>query len=451
MVRSSVSLVSAVAVLLTAAEADARVVVAPDPISPSGRVVQDIDVAVGGDRTAVLMDTYVQSGTQDIRDFAVFARVGTGARPGQLQRLPGGGGSAGGMGVAVGEDGTAVAAWVDDKGRRLSLLKVAIATPGRSFAAPQTLARATTRFSHQLAGVAVTPTGRAVVAWLGPEDAEGGVRAAIREPGKRFGPAIELDPARREQPVVAATPSGQVLVSWSTFTPPPTEPAVLARTLSPGSTRFGAPVTLTRPPAVVPNRLAPVDGTGGGGVTWRQRATSSAGAPTERWFSTLSRGGRFATEKLPFSISELSTGLDTLQLVIPSTGRVVAAWADMTERGTTRRITSSVISTSTRPPGRTTFSSARRLSASGWTASAPALGALGSGTVATWAERRQGTSRVRVAERPDRGGWTTPQSIKGARGSGVTAAGSKRRVAIAWVQQAASGRPGAVRLAWVTR
>ena len=136
-----------------AASAAARVVVAPEPVSPRGRVVQDLDVAVGGNRTVVLMVTYVQTGTRlrpREHDWAVLARVEAGSRPGRLQRLSGGGGSAGGMDVAVGGDGTAVAAWVDDNGRRVSLVRVAVAAPGRSFAPPQTIAREAARKARDL-------------------------------------------------------------------------------------------------------------------------------------------------------------------------------------------------------------------------------------------------------------------------------------------------------------
>ena len=454
MLRSSVFvLFVALAVLVGAAvSADARVVVVPQPISPRGRVVQGIELAVGGNRTAVLMDTYLQTGTQDIHDFALLARVGEGARPGRLQRLPGGGGSSGGTDVAVGGDGTAVAAWIDDKGRRVSLVRVAVAAPGRSFAPPQTIARVSTRYSHQLAGVVVTASGRAVVAWLDPEDARRAVRAAIREPGKRFGPPITLDDGgRSEQPAVAATPWGSVLVSWSGGLRPTIEPAVMARTLSPGAKRFSAPVTLTRPPAYFPGRLAAVSGTGGAGVTWQQRTSNAYNAAKMRMLSTLTHDGRFVTSKLPFPIAELTTGWDTLQMVLPSTARVVAAWADMYQRATNDQITSSTVSTSTRPPGRSSFSPVQRLSASGWIASPPALGVLGDRTVATWTERRQRTSRLRVAVRPDRGGWTKPRTIPGAYAAGVYAAGSRQRVAVAWSQQGVSGPPGAVRLAWVTR
>ncbi|MGK2938293.1 MAG: hypothetical protein ACSLFR_10890 [Solirubrobacteraceae bacterium] len=355
------------------------------------------------------------------------------------------------MDVAVGADGTAVAAWVDDKGRRVSVLRAAIAAPGRSFARPQTLARASTSGSYAVGGVAVTASGRSVVTWMDPDDARRPVRAAIREPGKRFSPPITLDPGHPGQPVVAATPWGSVLVSWSTFPPPPTEPAVLARTLSSRARRFSAPVTLTQPPAYFPGRLAAVSGTGGAGVTWQQRTSNAYNAAKMRMFSILTREGRVVTSTLPFPIAELTTGWDTLQLALPSTGRVVAAWADMYQRGANQRITSSTVSTSTRPPGRRSFSPVQRLSASGWIASPPALGVLGDRTVAAWTERRQRTSRLRVAVRPDRGRWTEPQTIPGARAAGVYAAGSRQRVAIVWTQQGVSGPPGAVRLAWVTR
>ena len=451
MLRSSVLVpFVALAVLVgAAASADARVVVAAQPISPRGRVVQGIELAVGGNRTAVLMDTYRETATQGIHDFALLARVGEGAHPGRLQRLPGGGGSSGGADVAVGGDGTAVAAWIDDKGRRVSVLRVAVAAPGRSFAPPQTIERVSTRYSIQLGGVAVTATGRAVVTWVGPDVPLPG-RVAIREPGKRFGPAITLDPSEYSQPVVAAAPWGSVLVSWITTQMPGIEPATMAKTLSPGAERFSAPVTLNQP-AYFARPPAPVSGTGGAGVTWQQTKSNDYNAARLRMFSTLTRDGRFVTSKLPFPIAELTTGLDTLQLALPNTGRVVAVWADMYQRATNDRITSSTISTSTRPPGRRSYSPVQRLSASGWIASPPAVGVLGDRTVAAWSERRQRTTRLRVAVRPDRGGWTAPRTISGARGVGVSAAGSTQRVAVVWIQQGGSGPSGTARLAWVTR
>lgn len=445
MLRASVLvLFVALAVLVGAAvSADARVVVAPQPISPRGRVVQGIELAVGGNRTAVLMDTYLQTATQKMHDFALLARVGEGARPGRLQRLPGGGGVAlGGADVAVGGDGTAVAAWIDDKGRRVSALRVAVAAPGRSFAPPQTIERVSTRFRHQLGGVVVTAGGRSIVTWMDPEDAR--VRAAIREPGKRFGPPITLDPGPSQPAAVAAAPWGSVLVSWPRGPSPTIEPAVMARTLSPGAKRFSAPVTLTQPAYVGRGPVA-VGGTGGAGVTWQQRTSNDNRPAPMRMFSTITRDGRFVTSELPFRIAEVELGWDTLQLALPSTGRVVAAWADMYQGATTGGITSSTISTGTRAPGRRSFSPVRRLSASGWKASPPALGVLGDRTVAAWSERRQRTSRLRVAVRPDRGGWTAPRTIPGGYASGVYAAGSRQRVAVVW------GSAGRTHLAWVTR
>ncbi len=450
MLRSPVLvLFAALAALIGAAPSgDARMVVAPQAISPRGRVVQGVGVAVGGNRTAVLMDTYLETATGDPHDFALLARVGEGAHLGRLQRLPGGGGSAGGAEVAVGGDGTAVAAWIDDKGRRVSAVRAAIAAPGRPFAPAQTIERVSTRSSLELGGVGVTATGRAVVTWVGPDVPLPG-RVAIREPGQRFGRAITLTP-EDSRPVVAVAPWGTVLVSWITNLRPTIQPVTMARTLRPGAERFSAPVTLAGPAFFALTPTA-VSGTGGAAVTWQQRESNDYNAGKVRMFSTLTRDGRFVTGRLPFSIAELTTGLDTLQLALPSTGRVDAVWADLYQGAPSARITSATISTSSRPPGRRSFSSVERLSASGWLASPPAVGVLGDRTVAAWSERRQRTARLRVAVRRDRGGWNAPQTVPGARSLGVAAGGSGQRVAIAWLQQAVGGPPGGVHLAWITR
>jgi len=122
--------------LLSAASAQARVT-APQPVSPRGLLVQERAVAAGGGRTAVLMAGYVPSARP--QDFSVQARLGDATSLGPLQRLAGDGY---GPRVAVGADGTAVAAWSAHPRRAGAMLRVASARPGHNFGRVQTLSQA---------------------------------------------------------------------------------------------------------------------------------------------------------------------------------------------------------------------------------------------------------------------------------------------------------------------
>jgi hypothetical protein len=258
-------LIALAALLLGAASADARGTAA-QPVSPRGLLVQQSDLAAGGGRAAVLMAGFRPA--QRPQRWSLLARVGESGRLGRLRRL---GGSVFGPRVAVGPDGTAVAAWVAHE-----VLRVAVAPPGRPFGRVQTVVR--TRASLLLGGVGVTASGRAVVAWRRGNAGAWVVQAAVRAPGRAFGGVRTLGDSQYP-PALAVSPSGMVLVAWLTRprmpapgTPPTLEgnPRVLAATLAAGATRFAAPVQLAGPPSPVFNPPDAASGPGGAAVVWRE-------------------------------------------------------------------------------------------------------------------------------------------------------------------------------------
>src|SRR5918998_4203426 len=179
--------VLSIALLLSTASARASVST-PKPVSPRGLLVQQSAVAAGGDRTAVLMAG--DRAPAGRRDFSLHARLGNATSLGRLQRLATG--DVHGPQVAVGADGTAVAAWTAHPRSGMSLLRVAIARPGQDFKAVQTLSHAP---SILLGGVDVTAQGRAVVAWR-PGTSGTPVQVAVASPGRRFAAGQTLGDSR---------------------------------------------------------------------------------------------------------------------------------------------------------------------------------------------------------------------------------------------------------------
>ena len=209
----------------------------PQRVSPAGLAVHESAVAAGGSRIAVLM-----AGSGDLE-----ARLGGAGGFGRTQRLDG---SSFAAHVAVGADGTAVAVWTASAHAKVAL-RVAIARPGHDFGRARTLSHAA---SHALGdAVAVTTSGRAVVAWIGGTNGHS-VQVAVAAPGRPFGAPQTLGDSRQYAPVVGVAPNGTAIVAGSTTPfplpppapPPPSYGRVLAVALAAGATAFGPATELGR-------------------------------------------------------------------------------------------------------------------------------------------------------------------------------------------------------------
>lgn len=416
-------------------------ITAPRPVSPRGLLVQQSDLAAGGGRAAVVMAGFRPAGRP--RRWSLLARVGDTTRLGRLQRL---GGSVFGPRVAVGPDGTAVAAWTTR-----AELRVAVAPPGLPFGRVQVVLR--TRASVLLGGVGVTATGRAVVAWRRGNAGGWVVQAAVRAPGRGFGSAHTLGDSQYP-PAVSVSPSGTVLVTWLTTprmpapgTPPSLEgnPRVLATTLAAGATRFAVPLQLAGPLGFALGSPDAAGGPGGAAVVWREMA--------DKRIALLAPGGGAFAAGLPLRTAPfVAEHGDQLALVLLAGGRMVALWRNVrTRTAEDPTITVARVETSFRPSDGA-FAPPERLSAGGRLAGVPAAVALGDRAVAAWSEhRRGGAARLRIAVRPQRGGWTAPRTLsEGTAIGAVHAAAAARRAVIAWVER--DGRaPGRLYVATLAR
>jgi hypothetical protein len=419
------SLVCAAA-LAICAPALARVTT-PLRVSPSGLQVQQSDVAVGGDRTVVLMAGYVAP-ARAADDWSLLARLGEGRRLGSPVRLTSGSVIAGQ--VAAGADGTAVAAWTIQAQRGVKALRVAVARPGHGFGRAQTLAQAR---SLTLGGLGVTTSGRAVVAWrLGTSGTP--VQVALAAPGRTFGAAQTLGVSRQYAPTVTVTPDGRIVVAWLNTPPAPQPPPaprptvttarVLVRTLAPGAPAFG-PATDLGALTVWYSGPGAASGPGGAAVTWRQ-------TPLEQRLVPLSSTGTFEPAVPLAATGPPRTGdaglPDRLALAIPAARTTVALWLEA-------RAGTAVVKTATLPSGRS-FSSPRMLSAEGWRALAVAAVAFPDRALGAWTEVGTKGARVRLAVRPVGGGWTTmtPLVAPSLNAMTLAAAASPTYAAVTWVQ-----------------
>ena len=362
------------------------------------------------------------------QDWSLLARLGGVRGLGAPVRLASG--AVDGPEVVVGADGTAVAAWRARPQRGTVALRVAVARPGHNFGRTQTLAQARSLASG---GVAVTASGRAVVAWrLGASGTP--VQVAIASPGQPFGAPQTLGVSRQYAPAVTAAPDGTVVVAWLDTPrapqPPPaprptvTTARVRARTLATGSSRFSSATGLGTLTFWFGGPGAS-SGPGGTAVTWRQ-------TPIEHRVSPLGADGRFepfvplATAGPP-RIGDAGM-TDRLALAIPDARTTVALWL---EAGAGK----AVVKTATLHAGGT-FSPARNLSATGWLAFPPAAMSLPDRALAAWSEMGATRSRVRLAVRPVGGGWTalTPLAAPSLDALTLAAAASSSYAVVTWVQ-----------------
>ena len=178
-------------------------------------------MATGGGRIAVVMLGYRSS-----RDFSLQARTGSARGLGPLQRFDTTGEF---PQVAVGADGTVVAAWVAQRQGSTPVLRATVARPGHNFGRVQGLSHAR---SMALGGVAVTARGRAVVAWRRGTSGTP-VQVALAAPGHAFGAAQTLGTSRQNVPAVAVAPNGTVLVTWLDTPAPPQPPPRRRRRAAP--------------------------------------------------------------------------------------------------------------------------------------------------------------------------------------------------------------------------
>ncbi|HEY5142241.1 MAG TPA: RCC1 domain-containing protein [Solirubrobacteraceae bacterium] len=429
--RAAVTAMVACAALTACAGAAQAGVTSPQPVSPTGFHVQEGAVATGGGRIAVVMLGYRSS-----RDFSLQARTGGVRGLGPLQRLDG---SVEFPQVAVGADGTAVAAWTAQRRNSTPVLRVAVARPGHSFGQVQTLS--TLSPMGALGGVGVTSTGRAVVAWRRGASTTP-VQVAIAAPGRPFGTPQTLGENRQSGPsgtvpVVTVAPSGTVVVAWlDTPTPPQPPPAppltvrtarVLAATLAAGAARFDPSTELAALSASGPEAAS---GPGGAAVTWRQAATEVRLAP-------LTTGNVFAPAVLlPPYRHRWDGGADLgdhVALGLPAGGSNDALWRESRTRNF--KLTFAAVKSSSRPSGGV-FSPAKQLSTSGWLAGTPRAGALTDRTVAAWGETGPGRPRVRIAVRPVGRGWTVLRPLPAPEidTNRLRAATSPQYAVVTWIQ-----------------
>lgn len=408
-------------------------------ISPSQLRIQQVDVAAGGGRTAVLLSGYDPKPDPD--RFTLTARLGTPSGLGSPQTLA----TTSALGtVAVGADGTAVAVWNESRAGNREILRAAFARPGKGFGAARTLAQAT-RVAP--GGVVVTRTGRAVVSWR-----EGGgpvrVLLAVAAPGGAFGAPREIAGAEAA-PALGVAADGTVVAAWLDTPPAPSPPPapppadrtaeVNAATLAPAATRFTRATTLDTLTYWPGSSPGVASGPGGAAIDWRPPGA------TKQLVSVLP-GGVFApavaTPPMPTIAGIGLSGV--LALGLPSGGSIDALWQLARTRGAESSVlTSSVVQTSTLRPGGT-FSPARTLSASGWLAGSPEAGALADRTVAAWAETANTRpSRLRLAVRR-RGAWTTltPRTTPVVDSGSVDLAAGRAHVPVVWIQRPDVRSPG---------
>lgn len=422
--------------LVTAAPAQAGLG-APRPISPPGVVVNQSAVAVGGARMAVLMAA--APATRE-RPHSLQARVGTATRLGPLQRLAGGGIES--LQVAVGGDGTAVAAWTARLPGPKRVLRAAVAAPGHRFGRAQTLSQAR---ALALGGLGVSAIGRAVVAWS--LDTSGRpMQVAVARARGRFGRAQTLGHCQ-DWPAVTVAPNGTVVVAWmepSSLVAAPSTYRVLAVTLARDAARFTAPTELATIPSGPGSSSTLVfgpkaaSGPGGAAISWRQVPGSEGRLVSHPSVASLNSDDSFAPAvALPTAPYGAGLGGDPahLALALPVGGSTVALWHEVRTHGNT--VTSFAVKTSLRPRGGA-FSPATRLSAPGWLTGLPQAGALRDRTVAAWGEygRRGHHPRIRVAVRRVRRAWTTLPALPapGLDAGSVAVAAASHYAIVSWLQ-----------------
>lgn len=398
---SSRTLIGLAATALLGAAPPAHAAIdAADPVSPEGLSVQQAASAAAGNRGAVLMVGHRGSASRP-GAFALYARLGRGTHLGPSQRLDTH--SAFAPQVAVGSDGTVVAAWTGESRGSDGAVRFAIAEPGKPFGRAQTLSGSG---RAALGDVAVSATGRALIVTR-TRTADPTVGVFIRAPRHRFGAPQSLGTSRYYLPAAAAAPDGTFVVSWlDTPAPPapppapytPTPAVVRAATLGTAASRFG-PATALGELGFWFSGPEAASGPGGAAIAWRQTYAEKRLVAVER------AGVLGGPVPLPIPMPPSGEGQpDELALGLPATGPTVALWHEVGGvSGDVFRVTSSVVKASVRSADGT-FPPADTISTPGALAGQPQAAALTDRVLAAWSESVRGrTARVCVTVDAGRG------------------------------------------------
>jgi hypothetical protein len=460
-VRATRAACVALAIAGAATPAQADSLSAGRAVTPRGVVVCDSSVATSpaGGRVALLYHAGPQCSSAPDR---LFARLGRGRDLGPPlvleDRVSRSGAKQvrifGAARVAVGTDGSAVAAWVA-RGReaRRDDLRVAIAPPGRRFAAAQTLSRASFRQGFapriELIGVIAGPDGRAVVSWTlrpGDRSSTASLRAAVRMPGGRFGAPQSLGPfsivfSSRSAAALALAPSGTIVAAWR----PGARPTAAAATLRAGRQRFGATRTISGDDAA--DHVQAVAGPGGAAVSWSDDRRM-IGSPIGLRLARLRRDG---TLGVPATMAAVDTAGGALevngpQVAFPLAGPV-AAWQvfrDISEGGDGAMDSTRIDATGAGDGGPL---APLTLSTAGALTSGPAVGALSDRALVVWRERVALVRwRLRLAVRRSGGAWEPTRTFADTDGTVAIAAG-RHSALLLWRPVAPPGERAGLRLA----
>ena len=414
--------------LLVAAPSAQAGMTTPRVVSPPGLAVQEHSVAAGGGRTAIAMSGL--TGSPRAAHGAVYARLGRVTTLGPSVRLSTGRGES--PTVAVGADGTAVAAWTDPKAG----LRVAIAAPGEPFGAVQTVRPdAPADKPSRIGGAAVTPSGRVIIAWR----TGGTVQVSIAPPLHPIETTTAIGVARQYSPSISLGLGGTAVVAWldtpQAPLPPPNTvnpgPAhVRASTLTEGSPAFSAPTDLGSV-AYWPAGATTGGGPGGALVNWRGDTGFS--------LSRLSLSGVFSTPiDAPSSTADGKSALAT-----DASGAAVALWRTVTYVGgdDLETVISAQTFASVAPAGGS-FGPALPLSTAGWIPDTPHIAAMPDRTFAAWEERSGNhTAHIQVAIRKPYGAWRrlAPLGVPDQgdqRGMTVQVGGDAHHAPVTWISYA---------------
>jgi hypothetical protein len=402
---------------------------APRAVSPRGMLVQQLAIAASDARSGVVMAGY--RGTLPTARWHLLAKLGD--RP--AQRL---GGSVFAPQIAVGTDGTAIAAWVAGR-----TLRAAIARPGHGFRRPRTLATAPRDVPAGSTGllpggIAVGRDGAGVIAWRHGDGPDAEVRVAFRR-GDRFTAPSVLGNSFYA-PAVARTPGGAFVVAWQTppVMPPPGvpptlegNPRVMVAVAANGA--FRAPTLLAGPPTFLVTPPSAVSGPGGAAVAWGELGAQRL---------AVLAGGGIDTGGLD-AVRSNQTGHDSaMSVAVASDRSAVAVWRYVrtTPIEENLRVVGSQILAARRPAGGA-FSTPEPLSIARRFAGEPQVAAVRGLTLATWTERApRGGERLRVRQHDGRN-WGAPVTVAAADAIGaVRLAAAGRSAALAWVARAGLGR-----------
>lgn len=400
-------------------------------VTPAGFYVTDFAVAgnASGSRSAVLyagLERYRSSRRHGPGRIA--ARLGRGSRLGRTQLLDRARGSTAPARLAVGPDGTAVAAWqrLTPGGRQL--IRAAIAPPRRSFGRPQTLVA--TRSTAALGDVVVGLRGRAVVTWSSQLRGGRVARAALRPPGRRF--AIEQTlGATTSPPALAVTRSGLIAAAWAGTVEAGVGPLrAIAAVLPIRARRFAASVALPGELSRFGSVLA-VSGAAGAAIAYDGGANASGHGIDGMRVARVGRVGFLVP--LPLAAPAPSQPPPSAVAVVAG-GDVAAVWRVEPAASGAPDARATLVTTSTAPAAAPLLSARVGPGLSG----DPAAAAVRDALLAAWSEKTgSGAARVRVAEaRGGRASFGPAVTVAAGRAiQRVTLVAAGRRAQLAWMHR----------------